>query len=68
VEVARDALRSLVAGLQDVAAWAIHFALFTLPMLLLTLGVPLLVGWVGYRQWRKRRPPVAPSGPVPTET
>jgi hypothetical protein len=67
VEVARDALRSLVAGLQDVAAWAIHFALFTLPMLLLTLGVPLLVGWVGYRQWRKRRPPATPSTPTPTE-
>jgi len=67
VEVARDALRSLVGGLQDVAGWAINFALFTLPMLLLTVGIPLLVGWVVYRQWRKRRPPATPSAPAPTE-
>jgi hypothetical protein len=67
VEVARDALRSLVSGLQGVAAWAINFALFTLPMLLLTVGIPLLIGWVVYRQWRKRRPPVPPSAPAPTE-
>lgn len=67
VEVARDALRSLVSGLQGVAGWAINFALFTLPMLLLTVGIPLLIGWVVYRQWRKRRPPVTPSAPAPTE-
>jgi hypothetical protein len=67
VEVARDALRSLVSGLQGVAAWAINFALFTLPMLLLTVGIPLLIGWVVYRQWRKRRPPVPPGAPSPTE-
>jgi hypothetical protein len=68
VEVARDALRSLVAGLQGVAGWAINFALYTLPMLLLTVGIPLFIGWVVYRQWRKRRPPVTPSEPVPTES
>ena len=68
VEVARDALRSLVTGLQGVAGWAIHFALFTLPMLLLTVGIPLLIGFVVYRQWRKRRPPAAPSAPVPSES
>lgn len=65
VEVARDALRSLVTGLQGVADWAISFALYTLPMLLLTLAVPLLVGLIIYRQWRKRRPPATPSAPVP---
>ena len=67
VEVARDALRSLVVGLQGVAEWGIHFALFTLPMLLLVLGVPTLIGLVVYRQWRKRRPPASQS-PVPSET
>ena len=44
VEVARDALRSLVGGLQTVADWGIHFAIYTLPMLLLLLGVPALIG------------------------
>ena len=68
VEVARDALRSLVTGLQGVAGWAINFALYTLPMLMLTVGIPLLIGWVAYRQWRKRRPSVTPSEPVPTES
>jgi hypothetical protein len=67
VEVARDALRSLVSGLQSVAEWGIHFAIFTLPMLILTLGLPLLALFMVYRQWRKRRPPVVPT-PVPTES
>lgn len=67
VEVARDALRSLVSGLQGVAEWGIHFAIFTLPMLILTIGLPLLVLLVLYRQWRRRRPPVAPT-PLTSET
>jgi hypothetical protein len=67
VEVARDALRNLVSGLQGVADRAIHFALYTLPMLLLLLGVPALVGFTLYRQWKKRRPP-APPTPVPSES
>ncbi len=67
VEVARDALRSLVVGLQGVAEWGIHFALFTLPMLLLVLGVPTLIGLIVYRQWKKRRPPASQS-PVPSES
>ncbi len=66
VEVARDALRSLVGGLQGVADWAISFALYTLPMLLLVIGIPGLIAFIGYRQWRKRRPPAAP--PVPSES
>jgi Domain of unknown function (DUF4349) len=66
VEVARDALRNLVSGLQSVADRAIHFALYTLPMLLLLLGVPALVGFTLYRQWKKRRPS-APPTPVPSE-
>jgi hypothetical protein len=67
VTVARDALRSLVAGLQGVADWAISFALYTLPMLLILLGIPAVVGLWVYRQWRKRKPP-ATSTPVPTES
>jgi len=67
VEVARDALRNLVAGLQGLADWGIHFALFTLPMLLLVLGVPALIGFTVYRQWKKRRP-LTPQSPVPSET
>jgi hypothetical protein len=67
VTVARDALRSLVAGLQGVADWAISFALYTLPMLLILLGIPAVVGLYVYRQWRKRKPP-ATSTPVPTES
>jgi Domain of unknown function (DUF4349) len=67
VEVARDALRNLVTGLQGLADWGIHFALFTLPMLLLVLGVPALIGFTVYRQWKKRRPP-APQSPVASET
>jgi hypothetical protein len=66
VEVARDALRSLVTGMQGVADWAIHFALYTLPMLLILLGIPAAIGLFVYRQWRKRRPPAAPSA-VPSE-
>ena len=56
VEVARDALRSLVVALPGVADWAIHFAIYTLPMLLLLVGVPALIGLAIYRQWKKRRP------------
>jgi hypothetical protein len=66
IEVARDALRSLVAGLQGVADWAISFALYTLPMLLILLGIPAVVGFFAYRQWRKRRPGPAPTPPPPT--
>ncbi|HVR79086.1 MAG TPA: DUF4349 domain-containing protein [Acidimicrobiia bacterium] len=68
LEVARDALRSLVSGLQNVAEWGIHFAIFTLPMLILTLGVPLLALYVVFRQWRKRRPPTEPEPAIPAES
>lgn len=67
VEVARDALRSLVGGLQTVANWGIHFAIYTLPMLLVLVGVPALIGFTIYRQWKRRRPP-APPAAVPSET
>jgi hypothetical protein len=66
IEVARDSLRNLVNGLQDVAEWGINFALYTLPILLLTLGLPLLVLYLIYRRWMKRRPVAASSQPAPT--
>jgi hypothetical protein len=68
VEVARDALRSLVTGLQGIADWGINFALYTLPMLILVLGPVLLIGFVFYRRWRRRRPPAAPATPVGAQT
>lgn len=67
IEVARESLRELVIGFQGVADAVIHFALYVLPMLLLTLGVPGLVGFAIYRQWRKRRPPAAPPAPATAE-
>jgi hypothetical protein len=68
VEVARDALRNLVTGLQAAADWAINFALYALPILILVLGPPLLIGWFFYRRWRRRRPPATPSPTLPAET
>jgi hypothetical protein len=68
VEVARDALRNLVSGVQGAADWGIHFVLFVLPMLILTLGLPVGVGLFAYRRWRRRRPPTGPPSPVPTES
>ncbi|MGD2101402.1 MAG: DUF4349 domain-containing protein [Acidimicrobiia bacterium] len=59
-EVARDAIRDLVAGLQDVADSAIGFALYALPLLLLTAGPIILVGLFVYRRFfRKPRTPAA---------
>ncbi|MEX1126151.1 MAG: DUF4349 domain-containing protein [Acidimicrobiia bacterium] len=66
VEVARDSLRNLVSGLQDIAEWGINFAIYTLPLLLLTLGIPLLVLYFIYRWWKKRqRPTPTPPAPMP---
>jgi hypothetical protein len=64
IDVARDSLRNLVNGLQGIAEWGINFALYILPLLLLTLGIPLLVLYLIYRWWRKRRP-AAPTPPTP---
>ncbi len=64
LEVARESLRNLVSGLQDVGEWGINFVLYTLPLLILTLGIPLLALYLLYRWWRKRRRP-APPAPEP---
>ncbi len=53
-EAAKDALRSLVTALQGIADWSINFVLFTLPVLLLILGIPGAVGLYIYRRFRNR--------------
>jgi len=63
-EVARDALRNLITGLQGAADWVINFALFALPMLLVVLGPLVLVGLVVYRKFFRRRP----TTPTPAES
>lgn len=66
LEVARESLRNLVSGLQDIGEWGINFVLYTLPLLVLTLGIPLLVLYLVYRWWKKRRRPAPPSPePIP---
>lgn len=56
MEQVKDSLRSLVGSLQDMGDWVINFALFTLPVLLLTLGIPLVIGYFAYRKYRSREP------------
>lgn len=60
-EVAKDAVRQLVDGLQGVADTAIGFALYALPMLLITLGPLALIGLFVYRRFFRKAPP-APAG------
>lgn len=64
-EAAKDALRSLVNALQGLADWAINFALFTLPVLLLVLGIPVTVGFLVYRRFKNRGNTEGPSAPAP---
>lgn len=59
-EATRDALRSLVTGLQGVADWAINFALYALPMLLIILGPLTVIGVLVYRRWF-RKPQTTPA-------
>jgi hypothetical protein len=53
-EAAKDALRNLVTALQGIADWSIGFVLFTLPVLLLILGIPGAIGLYIYRRFRNR--------------
>ena len=64
-KAAKDALRSLVTALQGIANWAISFALFTLPVLLLTLGIPATLGFFVYRRIKNRRGVGGPQTPAP---
>lgn len=66
VVAAREALSNLVTSLQTVADWAIGFALFTLPILLLTVGIPATGAYFIYRRYfRKEKSPAAgPATPA----
>lgn len=64
-EAAKDALRSLVTALQGIANWAISFALFTLPVLLLIVGIPATLGFFVYRRIKSRRGVGGPPTPAP---
>ena len=63
VETVRNALGNLVEGLQGVADWTINFALYALPMLLITVGPLVLIGFFVYRRFFRR----PPSDPTPAE-
>lgn len=59
----RVALTNLVAGLQGAADWAINFAVYVLPMLLIVLGPLAVIGVFVYRRFIKRPPhEAAPAG------
>lgn len=61
-QTVRDALGDLVNGLQGVADWTINFALYVLPMLLLTLGPIVAIGVFVYRRFfRKPTPSATPA-------
>ena len=63
-EAARDAARNLVAALQDIVNWVIGFVIYTLPVLILILTVPIVVGIWAYRRLRKNRSPKGPITPA----
>lgn len=53
-QTVRDALGDLVNGLQGVADWAINFALYVLPMLLIILGPIAAIGVFVYRRFLRK--------------
>lgn len=60
-EVAKDAVRQLVDGLQGVANTVIGFIFYALPMLLITLGPLALIGLFVYRRFFRKTPPAPAS-------
>ena len=61
VETAREALRNLVTGLENVADWLIAFGLYALPMLLVTVGPLVLIGVFAYRRFIRKPEPTEPT-------
>lgn len=59
-EATRAALGNLVEGLQGAADWAINFALYALPMLLIVFAPLTLIGVAVYRRFF-RKPPSDPT-------
>ena len=69
-DTARDASRTLVSGLQRLGDAAITFSIAVLPILVLVLVIPALIGYAVYRWWRSRRqdrPAAPPAQPLPSE-
>jgi hypothetical protein len=68
-EAVRAAASDLVSTLQSMANWMISFVIYTLPVLILTLAVPAVVGLWAYRKWFRRRPTGPAAGPgLPSES
>lgn len=65
LETMRNALRSLVNGLQDLADLVINFTIGVLPLVILVLGIPGLILFLIYRAWRKRQKPPISTPTVP---
>lgn len=63
-EAIRDAVRNLVEALQAIGNWLINFVIYVLPVLLLVVGVPMLIGLFAYRKWWKDRTPKSPPAPA----
>lgn len=63
-EAVRDAARNLITALQTIANWVISFVIYTLPVLLLVLVVPVSIGIYAYRRWWKNRSARTPMTPA----
>lgn len=61
-ETVRVAVGNLVEGLQSAADWVISFAIYALPMLLITLGPLALIGLFVYRRFLRKPDEPAPVG------
>ncbi len=51
---AKEALRSLVSAMQSFGGWVIRFALYTLPVLVLTAGPFIWLAWYLYRRVNRK--------------
>lgn len=61
-ETVRVAVGNLVEGLQGAADWLIGFAIYALPLLLITLGPLTLIGLFVYRRFFRKPHEPAPVG------
>lgn len=61
--VAREAVQDLIYALQDLTEWLIRFAIYTLPLLLITFLPIVLVVW-GLRRWIQSRKVVKTPPPA----
>jgi hypothetical protein len=66
-EAVNQAARNLVTAMQSLADWAITFAIYTLPILVIALAIPGLVAYLAYRRWWKGRGKGGSGTPTPAE-